>query len=105
MIKLQEFYLKRLEDETGVSGEGVVAVGTIFPSGACVVEWLTFTSSITIFKNIEHVKEVHGHGGKTEVVMGHPDEKEEITKATNSNATKAQSKRKVKKKNDKTTKA
>jgi len=70
----QHFYLKRIEDESGVSGTGIVAIGVVLPSGQCVLEWLTFTSSIAIYKNIEAVNEIHGHHGKTLVVLGDPDD-------------------------------
>ena len=71
-MKVKPFYLDRKEDETGVSGTGTVAIGAILPSGHCVMEWLTFTSSIAIYKNINDLIEIHGHEGKTRVVMGHP---------------------------------
>lgn len=82
MIKLQPFYLERAEDETGVSGTGIVAIGAVYPSGICIMEWLTFTSSINQYRNIDHLKEVHSHGGKTKVVMGEPPEGATITKVT-----------------------
>lgn len=80
MIKIKPFYLKRVEDETGVSGEGIVALGVVLPSGICIIEWLTFTSSINQYKSMDHVEQVHGHDGKTEIVMGNPPEEEPITK-------------------------
>lgn len=72
MVDIQEFYLKRIEDESGVSGTGIVARGVVLPSGHCVLEWLTFTSSIGLYKNLADVDEIHGHHGKTKVVMGKP---------------------------------
>ena len=77
MVKLQPFYLLRHEDESGVSGEGIVAIGVILPSGQAVMEWLTFMSSVAIYKNIEQLREIHGHGDKTEVIMGDPPTPEE----------------------------
>jgi len=71
-MKVQSFYLNRKEDETGVSGTGTVAIGAILPSGHCVMEWLTFTSSIAIYKNLNDLIEIHGHEGKTEVIIGNP---------------------------------
>lgn len=68
----QHFYLKRNEDESGVSGTGIVAIGAVLPDGQCVLQWLTFTSSIAIYKNIDAVIDIHGHHGKTEVVLGDP---------------------------------
>ena len=70
-IKVQPFYLKRNIDESGVSGTGIVAIGAEFyPSGVCVIKWLTTTSSLGIYDNINELKEIHSHGGKTEVIMG-----------------------------------
>jgi hypothetical protein len=83
MVNMEHFYLKRNEDESGVSGTGVVARGVILPSGHCVVEWLTFTSSIAIYKNVNDLKEIHGHGGKTEIVMGDPSQTKKKRKKKN----------------------
>jgi hypothetical protein len=71
-MDIKHFYLKRNEDESGVSGTGIVAQGVQLPSGHCVLEWLTFTSSIAIYKSLNDVIEIHGHNGKTEVIMGDP---------------------------------
>jgi len=72
MAKIEHFYLLRKEDQSGVSGTGIVARGVVLPSGHCVMEWLTFTSSIAIYKNINDLIEIHSHGGKTQVIMGDP---------------------------------
>ena len=69
---IQHFYLKRKVDVSGTSGTGIVARGVILPSGNCVLEWLTFHSSIAIYKNIEDVEKIHGHDGATEVILGDP---------------------------------
>ncbi len=71
----KEFYLKRIEDESGVSGTGVVARGVVFPSGKVVLEWQTFHTSICIYQNINDVEAIHGHHGKTLVVMESPSDK------------------------------
>ena len=63
------FYLKRIEDESGVSGTGRVAQGFIFDNGKVSVTWLSEHPSVTIYDNIGEVRAVHGHGGKTEIVM------------------------------------
>lgn len=64
----RRFNLVRHEDETGVSGTGIVAQGVQFASGKVAMNWTTDHTSTTIFDSIEEVKAVHGHGGKTEVV-------------------------------------
>lgn len=75
MDTIKEFHLLRIEDQTGVSGTGVVARGVVLPSGSAVLEWSTFHSSICIYKNISDVEAIHGHHGKTLVIMGSPTEK------------------------------
>lgn len=52
-MTLKEFYLERLEDESGVSGTGTVAVGVIFPSGKAVMEWTTELSSLAVYDSIQ----------------------------------------------------
>lgn len=84
-MKIEHFYLKRNEDESGVSGTGIVARGIVLPSGHCVLEWLTFTSSIAIYKNMNDLIEIHGHGGKTELIMGDPDDKKTGKRRTRKN--------------------
>lgn len=69
---IQEFHLLREEDVSGTSGVGIVARGVKLPSGACVLEWCTFHSSIAFYKNIADVEAIHGHGGLTKLVMGAP---------------------------------
>jgi hypothetical protein len=66
---MQKFHLKRLEDETGVSGTGVVAEGVIFSNGSVAMTWLTECSSTAIYKSIFDVEKIHGHQGKTKVVL------------------------------------
>ena len=63
------FYLKREEDESGISGTGRVAQGFVFDNGKVAVTWLSEHPSVTIYDNIGEVRAIHGHGGKTEVVM------------------------------------
>lgn len=64
---MRRFYLKRIEDESGVSGSGYVAEGIEFSDGSCAINWLTHTACHGIYKNIKQLELVHGHGGKTVV--------------------------------------
>jgi hypothetical protein len=67
---VKTFYLHRLEDESGVSGTGIVAVGVEFPSGRCVMEWVskkTDAHSLGIYDDMDELKKIHGHDGKTRV--------------------------------------
>ncbi len=61
------FYLKREEDESGVSGTGRVAHGLVFYNGKVTVTGLSEHPSVTIYDNIGEVHAIHGHGGKTQV--------------------------------------
>ncbi len=66
---MERFWLERTEDETGVSGTGTVAEGVVFWDGTVVMRWRTGTASTAIYSSIEDVVTIHGHGGKTQVVM------------------------------------
>lgn len=73
----RRFGLVRAEDETGVSGTGLVGLGVEFPDGTAVFEWTndsnpdgpdTNENSVYVYPGGMHdVREVHGHSGKTEV--------------------------------------
>lgn len=64
-VELRRFRLKRIEDESGVSGTGYVAEGVKFSDGQCVISWLTDTRSIGIYHSTVEMIHIHGHGGKT----------------------------------------
>ena len=66
---MKVFNLVRDEDETGVSGVGIVAEGIIFHDGTVAMSWRTETSSLGIYSRIEDVEHIHGHNGKTRVVI------------------------------------
>lgn len=72
--RIQEFYLLRHKDIHNKSGEGIVARGVILPLGDVIMQWITPTTSINMFKNLEICDEIHGHGGLTEIIMGPPPE-------------------------------
>ena len=63
------FYLKRAEDESGISGTGRVAQGFVFDNGKVAVTWLSEHPSVTVYDSLGEVTAIHGHGGKTEIVM------------------------------------
>lgn len=69
---IHRFVLYRGEDETGVSGTGVVAGGVAFPNGKCVVSWFTAVTSVAVYDSIAAVRAIHGHGGKTRIVWLDP---------------------------------
>lgn len=66
----KRFYLVRDEDETGVSGTGKVAEGIIYSDGHVSLRWIVGQHRSTVaYDSITAVEAVHGHGGKTRVVV------------------------------------
>jgi len=65
---MRTFDLVRTEDESGVSGVGMVAEGVEFTDGTVALRWKSDTACTGIYDSIDHVTVVHGHGGKTQVV-------------------------------------
>lgn len=66
--KMRPFQLHRDEDESGVSGTGIVAEGVEFSSGAVALTWLSQFGAVNVYNNMRVVEELHGHGGKTRIV-------------------------------------
>lgn len=62
------FHLERKEDVNRVSGTGRVAEGVEFSDGVIAMRWLSGTATTVVFDCIEHVVQIHGHGGATTVV-------------------------------------
>jgi len=67
---MKPFWLQRVEDDSGVSGVGLVAEGVIFSNGWCALTWLTELTSVAFYRNVEDVEAIHGHDGKTKIVTG-----------------------------------
>lgn len=66
-IPVRLFRLVREEDVSGLSGTGVVGVGCQFPSGKCLLEWVSPLRSVTVYDSKEVMEAIHGHGDKTRV--------------------------------------
>jgi len=62
------FRLVREEDESGVSGVGVVAEGVLFSNSKAVISWRTIHKSVCIYDSLAEMIAVHGHNGKTNIV-------------------------------------
>lgn len=63
---MRRFVLERIEDEGGLSGIGDVAWGVLFNDGTAVTRWcVTDVRQTCVWRSIEDVEFVHGHGGKT----------------------------------------
>lgn len=64
-----DFHLERDIDVSGVSGVGIVAYGCVLPSGKVVMEWNSDYPTIEILDNVGKLYTIHGHEGKTRIVM------------------------------------
>jgi hypothetical protein len=64
---MRNFVLNRIIDDSGISGTGVVAEGTIFENGMTVLHWLGSVSSLIIYASVEEMTQIHGHKGHTKV--------------------------------------
>lgn len=62
------FYLQRDDDETGVSGTGRVADGTLWPDGSTSLRWRGEHRSFVNWEKFVSVLAIHGHDGKTRVM-------------------------------------
>jgi hypothetical protein len=63
----RRFVLNRVQDDSGISGVGLVAWGVQFPDGVCALHWATEFTSATVFGSIHDVQAIHGHRGKTRI--------------------------------------
>lgn len=59
------FDVARDRDHSGVSGEGDVACGVMFPDGTVVVQWQTAVRSVVIYSSVADMLYIHGHGEST----------------------------------------
>ena len=66
---VRRFLLWRTEDATGISGTGLVAMGSVWPNGKAVLLWRGEHSSIAIYDSMDSLVAIHCHGGKSEVMF------------------------------------
>lgn len=64
----RRFELRRDEDETGISGTGLVAEGVEFTNGSVAMSWLSAHHCVNVYGSVKTVEELHGHGGKTRLI-------------------------------------
>ncbi len=70
VLNMRKFYFLRNEDVHGNSGTGVVAEGVIFDHGLGALTWLSDELTVAaFFGGIRGVRRLHGHDGKTEVIV------------------------------------
>lgn len=65
---MRRFVLVRDVDVTGISGEGVIVWGVVFPDGRAAYRWNTPTATSTVADSMADVMAVHGHNGATRLV-------------------------------------
>jgi hypothetical protein len=65
---VRSFHLNRTEDESGISGVGIVAEGVVFADGGVMLYWLTQYRSVAFYKSVEDLEAIHGHHGRTAVI-------------------------------------
>lgn len=74
---MRRFELHREEDESGVSGTGLVAQAVEFDCGKVALTWISNFGTVAVYDNLLVVKKLHGHEGKTRVVFLDKDDHEE----------------------------
>lgn len=65
---MQAFLMIRDEDQTGLSGTGIVAEGVVFSDGRVTIRWQTHAgehNSTVNWDGIDDVLAIHGHNGRT----------------------------------------
>lgn len=67
-INMRRFVLRRVVDSTGISGTGIVAEGVQFSTGWIALTWLSQWTSVVFYTSIQHVIQIHGHEGRTQIV-------------------------------------
>jgi hypothetical protein len=61
------FLLVRSKDISGNSGTGIVAEGVVFSDGQTILKWLKEPCSLGVYKSINHLVNVHGHEGNSQI--------------------------------------
>ena len=64
---IKNFHLNRTVDDSGISGTGIIAEGSVLSNGKCIVSWLSRTSSVEIWNSVEDMMKIHGHGDHTQI--------------------------------------
>jgi hypothetical protein len=71
---VRRFVLWRHEDQTGISGTGLVAYGWEREDGLAIVRWLGEHRTETLHEGgMASVHAIHGHGGRTSIYMSDVD--------------------------------
>ena len=67
---MRRFELHRDEDETGLSGTGLIVEGVEMSNGAVVMRWVPWPYSIAVYpeRGIESIEHLHSHRGRTRLM-------------------------------------
>jgi hypothetical protein len=65
----RRFVFLRDEDETGVSGTGLVVMGVLYPDGRCHYRWMTEHQTDQMADSLDKLEIIHGHQGRTRIVF------------------------------------
>jgi hypothetical protein len=77
-LRPRRFVLNRHQDVTGMSGEGAVADGVLWPDGTASVRWRGEHPSIVFWdRGRVSVEFIHGHVGATDVTFLDPEDEPE----------------------------
>lgn len=77
----QPFALERSEDPSGISGEGTVATGVIWPDNRAAMRWAvpcpppgyhSRVNQLELLDDVDEIEGVHGHGGRTRLCRRDP---------------------------------
>lgn len=74
----RRFVFLRDQDDTGISGTGLVVMGVQYPDGRCHYRWMTDHRTDQAADSLDTLHRVHGHQGRTRIVFvdqddGRPD--------------------------------
>ncbi len=65
----RRFVFLRNEDETGISGTGLVVMGVLYPDGRCHYRWMTEHQTDQMADSLDKLEVIHGHNGRTRIVF------------------------------------
>lgn len=79
-LQPRRFVLRRYEDVSGISGEGRVADGVLWPDRTASIRWRGEHPSIVFWdRGRVSVEVIHGHQGRTEIEWIDPEQPDVVT--------------------------
>ena len=65
---MRRFILRRLVDDSHISGVGDIAEGIVFHDGQTVLSWRGRHHTIEVSPSLQDVIDIHGHNGHTVII-------------------------------------